>query len=155
MYDELDYLTPQLLNDIETKVVGAYTKYQDLVSFQYTSKEWVDNEFVYVDDIKNIEEGIDVLGKYFGYPTGWKTKREWNLTSANSISYIDINRWLNNLDIILNSTFNPLVPRETLYPSDGYLYPMTNLYPNTNLYGNPLVPTNNIKESDNNGLSKN
>lgn len=118
MYDELDYLTPQLLNDIEAKVVEAYSKYQDMISSQYTPKEWVLNEFVYVDDIKNIEDGIDVLGKYFGYPIGWKTKREWNLTVANSISYIDINRWLNNLDIILKSTFNPLVPRETLYPSE-------------------------------------
>lgn len=128
MYDELDYLTPQLLNDIETKIVETYNKYQNIISNEYTPKKWLLNEFVYVDDIKNIEEGIDVLGKYFGYPTGWKTKREWDLTSANSISYIDINRWLNNLDIILNSNYSPLVPNETLYPNDN------------------LVPTNNKGE---------
>ena len=128
MYDELDYLTPQLLNDIETKIVETYNKYQNIISTEYTPKKWLLNEFVYVDDIKNIEEGIDSLGKCFGYPTGWKTKREWSLTSANSISFVDINRWINNLDIILNSNYSPLVPNETLYPNDN------------------LVPTNNKGE---------
>lgn len=119
MYDELDYLTYQLLNEIENKIESAYNKYGTIISEHYVKKEWVKNEFVYVDDIKNIEEAIDRIGKYFGYPNDWVLKKEWDLNGVNSISYVDINRWTHNLDIIINSSYNPLLPKNDLYPSEN------------------------------------
>ena len=36
----------------------------------------------------------------------------------NNISYRDINRWLHNIDLLRNSEFTPLVPSESLMPSE-------------------------------------
>lgn len=114
MYDENDYLNYTDLNNVENKLEDLYEFYD----MTYTPKIWQINEFVFVDDIKNIEEAIDRMGAYFGYPTGYQAKRNWNLTGINNISYKDINRWLHNIDLLRNSEFNPLVPSNTLKPSN-------------------------------------
>lgn len=119
MYDELNYLTPEVLNNIEEEIQKQQQKY--LLPIQHNKKDWLQNEFVYVDDINNIESSIDKMGEYFGYINNWKLKRNWNLKGENSISYIDINRWINNLDIIdkLNlvvssSSNNPLTLKNSV-----------------------------------------
>lgn len=114
MYTETDYLNYTDLNSVEKKIKELYTYY----NLSYTPKTWQINEFVFVDDIKNIEEAIDKIAGYFGYPTGYQTKRNWNLMGENNISYKDINRWLHNIDLLRNSEFNPLVPSNTLKPSN-------------------------------------
>ena len=118
MYTENNYLTEQILNNVEDKVVDLYNYYSSLTTEEYTPKVWELNEYVFVDDIKNIEEAIDTMGAYFGYPNGYQTKRNWNLDGENNISYRDINRWLHNIDLLRNSEFNPLVPSNTLKPSN-------------------------------------
>lgn len=142
MYDEEDYLNYTDLNYVESKIEDLY----DYYSMSYTPKIWQEKEFVYVDDIKNIEEAIDTVGAYFGYPTGYQTKRNWNLLGINNISYKDINRWLHNIDLLRNSEFTPLVPSETLYPRDGFIICDVDTYCGTDVISNPLVPTNNIGE---------
>lgn len=122
MYTETDYLNYTDLNSIETKIKDLY----DYYSMSYTPKVWELNEYVFVNDIKNIEEAIDTMGAYFGYPSGYQTKRNWNLDGENNISYRDINRWLHNIDLLRNSEFNPLVPSNTLKP------------------GNTLIPSNKL-----------
>ena len=114
MYDETDYLNYTDLNNVENKIEDLYEFY----NMTYTPKVWELNEYVIVNDIKNIEEAIDTMGAYFGYPTGYQTKRNWNLMGENNISYRDINRWLYNIDLLRNSEFNPLVPSNTLKPSN-------------------------------------
>lgn len=150
MYDESDYLTANVLNYIKGRVEEVYEFYSDYLGQQSTPtlKTWVQNEMVFVDDIKDIEEAIDYIGSLFGYPNGWAKKRNWNLTGENNISCRDLNRWIKNIDILLNGNFVPLMPSETLLPRDGYIYPNTNEYPNANKYGNPLVPSNNVEEED-------
>lgn len=96
MYDELDYLSPQILNDVESKIVSQQQKY--LLPIENTPKNWVDNEFVYVDDIKTIEDKIDDMRKFFDITA--IPKRDWNLEGVNNISYVDINRWLKNLETL-------------------------------------------------------
>lgn len=114
MYTETDYLNYTDLNNVENKLEDLYEFYD----MTYTPKVWELNEYVFVNDIKNIEEAIDTMGAYFGYPSGYQAKRNWNLMGENNISYRDINRWLHNIDLLRNSEFNPLVPSNTLKPSN-------------------------------------
>lgn len=114
MYTETDYLNYTDLNNVENKIEDLY----ELYDMTYTPKVWELNEYVFVNDIKNIEEAIDTMGAYFGYPSGYIQKRNWNLEGENNISYRDINRWLHNIDLLRNSEFNPLVPSNTLKPSN-------------------------------------
>lgn len=114
MYTETDYLNYTDLNSVETKIKELYTYY----NLSYTPKTWQINEFVFVDDINNIEEAIDKIADYFGYPMGYIKKRKWNLQGTNNISYEDINRWLKNINFLRKSEFNPLVPSNTLKPSN-------------------------------------
>ena len=118
MYDELDYLTSDVLNYIENRVVDLYNHYSNILSESYTPKEWNLNEFVYVDDIKRIEDGIDVVGKNFGYPKGWVQKKNWDLRGNENISYRDLNRWIKNIDFLINKNYMPLLPSIDLLPSD-------------------------------------
>lgn len=150
MYDENDYLTADILNYIKSKVEELYNFYSLYLEQGSTPtlKTWAQNEFVYVDDINDIEESIDYIGSLFGYPTGWTTSRKWNLTGENNISYVDLNRWIKNIDLLLNGNYIPLMPSETLLPRNGYIYPSTNDYPNVNKYGNPLVPSNNVEKEE-------
>jgi len=122
MYTEFDSLKTDDLNNIEDKVNDLYTQYSSCSARSYTKKTWTDDEFVYVDDIKNIEDAIEYLGYGFGYPDGWQKSRDWDLTGTNNISYKDLNRWLNNIKILADGDFNPLLPSDSLYPSDT-LYP--------------------------------
>ena len=118
MYTENNYLTEQILNNVEDKVVDLYNYYSSLTTEEYTPKEWLENEYVFVNDIKNIEEAIDKIGAYFGYPSGYQAKRNWNLDGENNISYRDINRWLHNIDLLRSGEYNPLLPSEILLPSE-------------------------------------
>ncbi len=66
----------------------------------YIKKAWESNELVYVDDIKHIEDSIEYLGSFFNYPSNWQISKKWNLAGNNNISYVDLNRWINNLNAI-------------------------------------------------------
>lgn len=96
MYDELDYLSPEILNDVENKIASQQQKY--LLPIENNPKNWIDNELVYVDDIKTIEDKIDDMRKFFDITV--IPKRDWNLEGVNNISYVDINRWLKNLETL-------------------------------------------------------
>lgn len=128
MYDESDYLIADVLNYIKGKVEEVYELYSDYLGQQSTPtlKTWVQNEMVFVDDIKDIEEAIDYIGSLFGYPNGWISKRNWNLTGENNISCKDLNRWIKNVNLLLNGNYNPLLPSNNLYPSNS-LYPSNKL----------------------------
>lgn len=77
----------------------------------YEKKTWVLNEIPYMQDIDRIEQGIKNLGDYFTKPKGWITTKDWLKTNtiddrsdygvgSKGFSYIDINRWINNLNLI-------------------------------------------------------
>lgn len=128
MYDDSDYLTADVLNYIKGRVEGVYEFYSAYLGQESipTLKTWVQNEMVFVDDIKDIEEAIDYIGSLFGYPNGWVTSRNWNLTGENNISCKDLNRWIKNVNLLLNGNYNPLLPSNNLYPSNS-LYPSNKL----------------------------
>ncbi len=125
MYTEFDYLNLDVLNDIEQKIQALYQKYSAVTSRVYIAKTWQKGELVYTDEIANIESSLEYLGDGFGYPEGWITSRNWNISASNNISYKDINRILNNIEILDKGNFNPLLPSDNLYPNDK-LYPTNN-----------------------------
>lgn len=125
MYTEHDYLNVGILNDIEQKLQALYQKYSKFTSKIYIAKTWQVGELVYVDEIANIENMIEYLGVEFEYPEGWIPSRNWNTSTSNNISYKDINRILNNIEVLEKGNFNPLLPSDNLYPSDA-LYPTNN-----------------------------
>ena len=100
MYSEFDYLSAEILNDIETKIEALYKKYSDYTTTTYIPKIWQKNELVFVNDISNIEDSLEHLGNLLNYPNGWITSRNWDITGINNISYKDINRLLNNIEIL-------------------------------------------------------
>ena len=87
----------------------------------YEKHTWQDNELLSMQKLDNIEEGIKNIGYYYYKPMGWITERDWLqtfdmnilnifLTSENTfesrglnvqnISYHDLNRWINNLNLV-------------------------------------------------------
>lgn len=122
MYTEFDSLSKDILNDIEGKMQELYQKYSIYTTKTYIAKSWQLGELVYVDEIANIESALEYLGNGFGYPEGWISSRNWNANKSNNISYKDINRILNNINILDKGNFVPLLPSDNLYPNDT-LYP--------------------------------
>ena len=107
MYYEFNYLNADILNEFEQEIKTIYENNHDLLLTTYTPKEWTVDEFIYVDDIKNIEDAIEYIGKKVNYPTNWQISRVWILNGNNNISYRDLNRWFNNLNVI-KETINKL-----------------------------------------------
>ena len=74
---------------------------------------WVDNEVLSMQKIDNIENSIKNIGEYYYKPTRFINTREWlgtpellgnrssyYGTNIQNISYIDLNRWMTNLNLI-------------------------------------------------------
>ena len=75
------------------------------------------------DYLNNIERGIKNIGDGYFRPYGWQERKNWK--KAMSFSYNDVNRWIYDLNLIidnLNNESNALFPSETLFPRDN-LYP--------------------------------
>lgn len=77
----------------------------------YVKNEWVKNEPPSMQKIDKIEEGIKNIGDYFYKPIMWQGSREWlgtaELGASNyygvgikNISFQDLNRWVDNLNLI-------------------------------------------------------
>lgn len=87
----------------------------------YTKKNWVDNEFPYMQYIDNIEEGINDVAETFYAPTGFDYKpwilkgnisnynsAETNGLSQKTISEDDFVRWNKNIDL-LEKAFDDII----------------------------------------------
>ena len=107
MYNETMYLNYNDLNTIENRITtltNRLKQYNPSIP-TFSSKEWFLNEFPYIQEIDRIEKGIDNLQKYWYEPDGWLESKVW-LTGEEteqvikSFSFEDINRWINNMNII-------------------------------------------------------
>ena len=85
--------------------------YDESMIPDYTKHIWTDNEVLTMQKIDNIEQGIKNIGFYYDKPNGWVNEKEWLGKNAiksatnygvgvKTISYQDLNRWYNNLDLI-------------------------------------------------------
>lgn len=130
LYSILDYRENPYLNYVRFKLPDDFgivtnidsndTVYQYIKIYEneniipnYIKKQWFVNDIPFIQDIDNIEQGIENLGKYCTKPLGWITTKEWiEIASvikrndlgvgSKSFSYRDINRWINNLNLIDN-----------------------------------------------------
>ena len=107
MYQNTDYLNYNDLNNIENRILTLTNSLKEYnpSTPTFSPKTWVVNEFPYIQEIDRIERGIDNLQKYWYKPNGWIDCKIW-LTGLEteqvikSFSYLDINRWINNMNLI-------------------------------------------------------
>ena len=100
MFTEDSIMTYEDFNYIEEKIVTLRTT---LISIGYsieiyTAKNWTENDFLIYTYLNNIEDGINNLAEGYFRPYGWQNKKIW--TKGMSFSYIDVNRWITNLNLI-------------------------------------------------------
>lgn len=99
--------------------------YDESIIPDYTKHTWADNEVLTMQKIDNIERGIRNIGFYYEKPDGWVNEKEWlgtnniyKLTNygvgVKTISYQDLNRWYNNLDLIDFSDLNEITVWNTV-----------------------------------------
>ena len=124
MFTQDDIMTYEDFNAIEQKIVTLRSSLVNLGYSidSYTAKTWARNDFLIYTYLNNIEEGIKALGKGYFRPYGWQKTKTW--TAGKGFSYRDVNRWINNLDLIeerISQESNTLLPSDTLYPSDNLL----------------------------------
>lgn len=125
MYNEDSIMTYSDFNTIEQKIVSLRTRIVNL-SFNvdtYTPKTWVKKDFLLYTYLNNIENGIESLSKGYYKPYGWQNKKTW--TTGMSFSYKDVNRWLNNLNIIeaeLNNHTENLKFNDNVYFNDTTIF---------------------------------
>ena len=105
MYNENSYLNYNDLNVIENKIyemIDILKEYD--ININFNKKNWVLNEFPYIQEIDRIEKAIDNLGKNYYYPSSFIEPKIWLETGTDlkNFSYKDINRWINNLNSIEN-----------------------------------------------------
>jgi len=83
--DELNTYIATYIND----TITAYSKYSVI-----RDNEWIPSEAEW----EHIEDGMNDLAKYSGYPTGFSVIL--NYTAPFNWGYTDANRWEINLDLI-------------------------------------------------------
>lgn len=121
---ETDVLASGTINMIENKIYEVTNKIHDYNASipSYTTKVWLKSDYLLYTYLNKIETGIENIGKYYYRPYGWQKTKTW--TAKQSFSYKDVNRWVTNLDLIidrLNTESSSLFPSDTLYPSETLL----------------------------------
>lgn len=115
----------------------------------YVKKDWVENEFPYMQDIDNIEQGIKNIGDYFTKPLGWIETKDWLGTisiynrynygvDTKPFSYQDINRWITDLNLIEQEDMENVTLWNT-YKSEYYWQGHTNYIQHKVLYNDEQV----------------
>lgn len=125
-YYESDIFTYEDANSIEDYIYQTYVllNKQMGTSYSYTKQLWYKNSALLVPKLNHIEEGIKLLGQYYYRPEGWQKTKIWNATKPEKFDYTDVNRWINNLNLITERLYNEsnsLFPSDTLYPSETLL----------------------------------
>jgi len=128
MYTEDDIITPEQLDEIDTKIYNlrqrVYLINNNIPAYEKVG--WGSIEYnvlpFHYSYLNNMETGIYNLGKYYFRPYGWQDTKTW--AGGMSFSYRDVNRWITDLNLIeerLGNESNTLFPSDTLYPSETLL----------------------------------
>lgn len=125
MYNEDSIMNYADFNYIENKIVSLRNRIINLgYSVEiYNSKIWVKKDFLLYTYLNNIENGIENLGLGYYKPNGWQNKKIW--TKGMGFSYKDVNRWLNNLNLIeeeLNNHTENLKFNNNVYFNDTTIF---------------------------------
>lgn len=100
MFNEDSIMTYENFNSVESKISELNSRLTTLgyTVDAYTPKIWIKKDFLIYTYLNNIETGIQALAEGYFKPYGWQGKKTW--TKGMSFSYKDVNRWLNNLNLI-------------------------------------------------------
>lgn len=125
-YYESDIFTYEDANSIEDYIYQTYMllNKQMGTSYSYTKQLWYKNSALLVPKLNHIEEGIKLLSQYYYRPQGWQNTKIWNATKPEKFDYTDVNRWINDLNLITERLYNEsssLFPSDTLYPNETLL----------------------------------
>lgn len=118
MFNEDSIMTYNDFNTIEFKISelnGRLTTLGYTVD-AYTPKTWVKKDFLIYTYLNNIETGIQALAEGYYKPYGWKEKKTWD--KGMSFSYIDVNRWLIDLDLMEKEITNN--PERTIWNGQSF-----------------------------------
>ena len=118
MFTEDDIMTYEDFNMIESKISELNNELTTLgyTIDTYTPKTWVKKDFLLYTYLNNIENGIDALAEGYYKPYGWREIKQWD--KGMSFSYIDVNRWLINLDLLEKEITNN--PERTIWNGQSF-----------------------------------
>lgn len=125
MYTEDEIITHFDFNAVENQI----RRLRNQISLDgydiplYVRHSWVRKDFLLYTYLNNIEDGIESLRNAYYEPKGWAKKKIW--TANMPFSYLDINRWLNNLNLMeeeLNKYTDILKFNDNVYFSDNTIF---------------------------------
>lgn len=121
--DSIMYYTD--FNNIENKISELNSRLTTLgyTVDTYTPKTWVKKDFLIYTYLNNIENGIQALAEGYYKPYGWRGKKTWD--KGMSFSYMDVNRWIDNLNLIeneINKHTKILKFNDNVYFSDNTIF---------------------------------
>lgn len=125
MYTEDSIMTYKDFNSVESKISELNSTLTTLgyTVDAYTPKTWVKKDFLIYTYLNNIENGIQALAEGYYKPYGWREKKTWD--KGMSFSYMDVNRWIDNLNLIeneINKHTKILKFNDNVYFSDNTIF---------------------------------
>ena len=125
MFNEDSIMTYEDFNSIESKISELNSRLTTLgyTVDTYTPKTWVKKDFLIYTYLNNIEQGIKMLRDTYYEPVGWKKEKTWSASMP--FSYLDINRWIDNLNLIekeINKHTGILKFNNNVYFSDNTIF---------------------------------
>lgn len=109
-FNETDFLEYTDLNEIEEKISLLNLEMKNFVPQLeiYEEHEWKLNDFPYIQLIDHIEKAISQMSFFLFRPNGYIKDKVWLEDEfdhpVKAFDYQDINRWLNNLDLLSKNT---------------------------------------------------
>lgn len=125
MFNEDSIMTYENFNSVESKISELNSTLTTLgyTVDTYTPKTWVKKDFLIYTYLNNIENGIQALAEGYYKPYGWREKKTWD--KGMSFSYMDVNRWIDNLNLIeneINKHTKILKFNDNVYFSDNTIF---------------------------------
>ena len=101
-FNRQQYLNYSDLNDVEIAIYNLVTELKSKTDIgDFNNKTWVLNEFPWIEEIDRIEKAIENIGFHYFKPAGWIAMKEWlDKERKASFDYNDVNRWINNLNLM-------------------------------------------------------
>lgn len=103
-FNREQYLNYEDLTEIEKNLYILTELLKEITEIpSFAKKTWIINEFLWIEEVERIEQGVENLGKYFYKPQNWVLTKEWKNDSRKAVfDYNDVNRWIKNINLIYN-----------------------------------------------------
>lgn len=103
-YYPSDYLTASWLNDLVGKINNFTTLMTSWLPITEGTVETLptfsNNDFLYVEDFRKLENNVYVIALNFISPERFITPKLWDEETYYNLSYTDLNRIINNMNVL-------------------------------------------------------